>query len=625
MEASRQIKRKKGRHLVLGNEAIAWGAVAAGVDVAAGYPGTPSSEVLQTLINLAEEYGHYAEWSANEKVAVECAAAAAWSGLRSIVVMKHLGLNVAADALTTLAYTGVRGGMVIISAGDAQCFTSSNELDARLFARFANLPIIDPSDPEEAFHYTKMAFEISETLELPMIINSTPRLSHTSLTMDLEMIKKVPHRKADFLDDKSRWICVAAAALKRHKWLNARLTEAFDLLSGFPLVKRIYAGKRLGIITNGVAYNYVVETIERFDLQQEVSVLKVGMSYPFPADSVTSFASEVEKILVIEELEPFIEDRTRMALQKAGVTKKVQGKNEGLIPTEGELDPSVVSAAIVRVLNLAAPKTKAVSVKLPLRPLLFCPGCPHRSTYYGLREAIKHMSPPPLIVGDIGCYTLVSAFPFEFLDTLLCMGAGVGMAHGFSKAGLDRPIIALIGDSTLFHSGLSSLANISYNDSNITVLILDNRYTAMTGAQPNPVTGVNALGERAKQLSIKEVVQALGFEHIREVSAHDSKAVSEALRDAISFQGPSAVISTGPCALQEERMLAEQGKKRAPFMIDNDVCIGCRVCLTTFGCPAIQWNRETNKAFIDPQKCVGCGDCANVCPVGAIKGGGGNA
>jgi len=622
MKIASRAMRKDNERLMLGNEAIAWGAIAAGVDMAVGYPGTPSTEVLQMLIDLANEYGHYAEWSTNEKVAVESAAAAAWSGQRSIVVMKHLGLNVAADALTTLAYTGVRGGMVVVSAGDAQCFTSSNELDARLFARFANLPIMDPSDPEEAFRYTKMAFEISEALELPVIVNSTPRLSHTSLAIDLGTIKKIPHRKANFVDDKSRWICVAAAALKRHHWLSARLTEAFDRLSSFSLIKRIYGGKRLGIITNGVVYNYVVEAVERLGIQQEVSVLKLGMSYPFPADAVTSFASEVEEILVIEELEPFIEDQTRAALQRGGLTKRLLGKAEGLIPIEGELNPSIVATAMARHLGLTSPEIGSTVVKLPPRPLLFCPGCPHRSIYYGLQKAMQQLASRPLIVGDIGCYTLGSSYPFELLDTLLCMGAGAGMAHGFSKAGLDRPVLTVIGDSTLFHSGLSPLANIAYNNSNVTVLILDNRYTAMTGFQPNPGTGIRATGEPATRLSIEKVVRSLGFNNVNVVPAHDSKAVSQALVSALTFQGPSVVISEGPCALQEQHLATKRGEeRRAPFLVDPDACIGCRACLTTFGCSAIQWDMEAEKAIIDPQKCVGCGDCVVVCQVGAIKGG----
>jgi len=613
---------EKKTRLMLGNEAIAWGAIAAGVDVAAGYPGTPSSEVLQTLIELANEYGHYVEWSANEKVAVECAAAAAWSGLRSIAVMKHLGLNVAADALTTLAYTGVRGGMVILSAGDAQCHTSSNEQDARVFAQFAKIPVLDPADPEEGFSYAKIAFDISEALELPIILNSTPRLSHTSLAIDLGTIGEVPHRKADFIEDKSRWICVAASALKRHRWLNARLAEALDRLSAFPLIKRLYHGKRLGIVTNGVAYNYVLEAVEALGIRKDVSVLKLGMSYPFPTDAVTSFASEVDEILVIEELEPFVEDQTRVALQKAALSIKVHGKNEGLVPIEGELNPSIVSAALIQVLGIERRDVATPPFELPRRPPIFCPGCPHRSTYYGLREAMKQVSPQPLIVGDIGCYTMVSSYPFEMLDTLLCMGAGAGMAHGFSKARLDRPILAVIGDSTLFHSGLPPLANIAYNNSNVTVLILDNRYTAMTGFQPNPGTGIRATGEPATRLSIEKVVRSLGFGHVNVVPAHDSKAVSEALVSALTFQGPSIVISKGPCALQEQRLAAKRGEeRRAPFLVDPDACIGCRACLTTFGCSAIQWEMEAEKAIIDPQKCVGCGDCVVVCQVGAIKGG----
>lgn len=611
---------EKKTRLMLGNEAIAWGAIAAGVDVAAGYPGTPSSEALQTLIDLAEEYGHYVEWSANEKVAVECAAGAAVAGLRSMAVMKHLGLNVAADALATLAYTGVRGGMVVFSAGDAQCHTSSNEQDARVFARFVKIPVLDPSDPQEGFHYAKMAFEISEALELPIILNSTPRVSHTSHLIDLGNIERTPHRKAEFVDDKARWICVAALALERHRWLNARLAEVGERLSAFPLVQRIYTGKRLGIITNGVAYNYVLEAVSRLGIEKAVSVLKLGMSFPFPSDAVTTFANEVDEIVVIEELEPFVENQTRVALQKAGLSVKVRGKNEGLIPIEGELNPSKVSMALEQVLGIETNEVTVKAYALTRRPPVFCPGCPHRSTYYGLRLAMKELPQKPLIVGDIGCYTLVSSYPFEMLDTLLCMGAGAGMAHGFSKAGLDRPLVAIMGDSTLFHSGLSPLANIAYNRSNVTILLLDNSYTAMTGFQPNPGTGLTAVGSPTTSLSIPDVVRALGFEHVSVVSAHDSQAVSKALAEAIAYDGPSSVISEGPCALQERRMAAKRGEERKePLSVDSDLCVGCQACLTTFGCSAIKWDAEAKKATIDVGKCVGCGDCIVVCPVEAIK------
>lgn len=610
---------KKQQRIMLGNEAIAWGAIAAGVDFAAGYPGTPASEVLQTLVATAEKYGHYAEWSTNEKVAVEAAAAAAWAGQRSMAVMKHLGLNVASDALTTLAYTGVRGGMVIFSAGDAQCHTSSNELDARAFARFANLPVLDPSDPEEAFRLTQDAFEISEKLEMPVIVNSTPRLSHASFPLDVTGIVPQAHRPARFVEDKPRWICVAALALERHRWLTHRLKESLDLLEGFPTTKVIEGGSRLGILTNGVAHNYVVEAVRELELEEQVSILKVTLSYPFPEGSVHDFAESVDELLVIEELEPVIEDATRIALQKSGNATPVRGKADGLIPLEGELDPAAAREAIARVLRIDIPDNGDVPVQLPVRSPLFCPGCPHRSTYYGLRRAMESLDPKPLIVGDIGCYTLVSSYPFEMLDTLLCMGGGAGMGHGFAQSDLNRPILAIMGDSTFFHSGLSPLANIGYHRSNVTVLLLDNRYTAMTGFQPNPGTGLTSAGEPSQRLSIADTARALGFDHLVTVDAHDSDLVAEMLANAFDHDGPSMVISEGPCALQEERDRARQGKRsRPPLVIDQESCIGCRACVTRFGCSAIQWNPETGKASIDTAKCVGCGDCIVVCPAEAI-------
>jgi len=605
--------------LMLGNEAIAWGAIAAGIDFASGYPGTPSSEVMQTLISTAGEYGHYAEWSTNEKVAVEAAAAAAWAGQRSIAVMKHLGLNVASDALTTLAYTGVRGGMVIFSAGDAQCHTSSNELDARMFARFANLPVLDPCDPEEAFRFVQQAFEISEALELPVILNSTPRLSHTSFPLDVSQIAPRPHRDARFVEDKPRWICVAALALQRHRWLTQRLGESIERLESFPMTSAVDGGHRLGVLTSGVAHNYAVEAVQELDLEDQVSLLKVHLPYPFPEEAVRRFAEEMDELLVIEELEPLVEDSARIALQKGANPTPIRGKADGLLPLEGEFDRAIVRDALARVLGLKTAGPSEPGERLPVRPPLFCPGCPHRSAYFGLRKAIEPLAVKPLIVGDIGCYTLVSSYPFEMLDTLLCMGAGAGMAHGFAQAKLDRPVVAIMGDSTFFHSGLSPLANIGYHRSNVTVLLLDNHYTAMTGFQPNPATGLSASGEPAARLSIADTARALGFDHLQVADAHDSAQVADMLAEALAHEGPSMVISEGPCALQEQRDRARRREgRRPPVQVDPAKCTGCRVCVTRFGCSAIRWDAASGRAVIDPARCVGCGDCIVVCPVGAI-------
>ena len=370
-----------------------------------------------------------------------------------------------------------------------------------------------------------------------------------------------------------------------------------------------------------MAHSYVLEAVAELGLGNRVSILKVTQSYPFPSLSVCDFAADMRELLVVEELAPFIEDQTRIALQKAAIVKTVRGKSDALVPLVGELDPAIVRDAIASVLGIEPEPAGPTPVDLPVRPPLFCPGCPHRSTYYGLRQAAQALDPKPLVVGDIGCYTLVNSYPFEMLDTLLCMGSGAGMAHGFSRAGLDRPILAIMGDSTFFHSGLSPLANIGYHRSNVTVLLLDNRYTAMTGFQANPGTGLTSTGDPARRLSIAETARALGFDNLATVDAHDSSSVAEAITNAVRHDGPSIVISEAPCALQEARLRGRQRTSpRPPLTINSEACVGCQSCLTAFGCSAIGWDNATGKAYIDPGKCVGCGDCVVVCPVGAIGG-----
>lgn len=611
------------KELLLGNEAIARGALEAGVSVVAGYPGTPSSEVVEALLKNAENHEIYVEWSINEKVATECALAASYAGLRSMAVMKHLGINVAADSLMTLAYTGVKGGMVIISAGDAQCHTSQNEQDNRLFARLANIPILEPSDPQEAKDITLKAFDISEELELPVIINTTPRLSHTSSEVTLGELPE-QKRKAHFERDPSRWVCIGPAALERHRWLITRIKEAQKLLQKWDLNQIILKGEELGIITSGVAYNYVREAVNRLGVRDDVSILKLSLTFPFPKAEVEEFLRKFSHILIVEELEPFLEESVLALAQKCSFDIEILGKEEGLIPLEGELNTELVTNAIGKVLGIRArPSAKAgsltqISKTLPARPLMFCPGCPHRATFYALKQVVEEIDPRPIVTGDIGCYTMATSPPFEILDTCLCMGGGIGQAHGLAKAGVKEPIVAVIGDSTFFHAGMPALLNVSYNNSNVTVVVLDNGYTAMTGFQPNPSTGKTAIGKTAKKIKIEDIARALGIDFVKVVDSYRLKELGRAIKEAIEYKGPSVVISRRPCALQVAREARKEGVKLPLFRVDPDRCFGCKTCIVSFGCPALRWNEEKKVVYIDPAKCVGCGVCASVCPFDAI-------
>ncbi|MFC1487042.1 thiamine pyrophosphate-dependent enzyme [Thermoproteota archaeon] len=712
--------------LLNGDEAVARGAVEAGVQVAAAYPGTPSTEILETIADAAKNFGIYAEWSINEIVSLEVAAGASMSGVRSIVSMKHVGLNVAADAAMTLAYTGVKGGLVIAVCDDPAMHSSQNEQDTRYFAIHSDIPLFDAGNPQEALDMTREAFNISERLQLPVIVRLTTRVAHGKGRVKIREISK-GSRKAEFDKDVSRWVMVPSNAIKRHRVLKEKSQEANGYVnrSKFNIIED--NGKEIGIVGSGIGYYYARSVLDK----NQFSWLKLGFVYPFPTEVFKRFASKVKKIIVVEELRPYIENSIKC------LHPNVLGKNNTKLDEIGEFTPDVIRDAFVD-LGLCEKAELHNPLDLPSRPPVLCPACPHRAFYYALntvkqfvdcnpkkcngcvvceyacsmeKEAtfnpvksriravrlntisniamtcrtceeapcvaacpkdalrqstedktitvddekcngcgwciqaceygaitlhpstrkvlvcdtcvgepvcvqwcpesaltLKGKSTDKIVTGDIGCYTLGFMSPLNTVQTCLCMGGGISQAAGMSHAGVKDKVFAVIGDSTFFHGGMPGLLNIAYNKSNVCVVILDNSTVAMTGHQPTPGSGKNALGEQTKIIEIAEVAKSLGIEKVKIVDPYNVEETRIAIREILEYRGPSVIISRRPCPL-----LVKRGPRREIL----EECNTCGVCVEQFGCPAISITSE--RAEIDPTLCYGCGVCEEICPFDVIR------
>jgi indolepyruvate ferredoxin oxidoreductase alpha subunit len=573
--------------LLSGNEAVARGAYEAGVKVASGYPGTPSTEIIE---NLAKYEEIYAEWSPNEKVAFEVALGAAIAGARSIVSMKHVGLNVAADPLFSSAYTGVKGGFVIVTCDDPGMHSSQNEQDNRRYAKFAKIPLIEPSDPKEAYEFIKIAFEISEKFEIPVLFRMTTRISHTKGIVEISERKEFGLK--EYKKNPSQFLLLPSNARIRHKILEEKLKKIKEF-SNETILNKIFEGKsKIGIVTSGISYNYAREVFE------DAWILKIGMPFPFPDKILKEFGEKVEEIIAIEENEPFLEEEIKI------LGFKVKGKE--YLPLCDELTPEIVRKAFK---NEELPHPDEIqTVK---RPPQLCPGCPHTGVFYSLSRL------KVTVVGDIGCYTLGALPPFNAMDTCICMGASIGNALGFEKANenFKRKIVAVIGDSTFLHSGIEGLMNVVYNKGSLTVIILDNRTTAMTGHQNHPGTGITVKGEKTKEVNIKDICKAIGVMNVYEINPYDLKETLKTIKSAIESDNPCVVISKAPCALLKESR--ERFKKEKKKRINEEKCLGekCKACIR-LGCPAI--SILNGKAYISEMLCVGCGLCLQVCRVGAI-------
>ena len=575
------------KKLMLGNEAVARGILEAGCSVVSSYPGTPSTEITEYAAKYDEIY---CEWAPNEKVACEVAFGASLAGARSACCMKHVGLNVAADPLFTLSYTGVNGGMVIFVADDPGMHSSQNEQDSRHYAIASKVPMLEPADSVEAKEFTKAAFELSERFDTPVIVRMCTRIAHSQCAVELcEPKEKV---KRAYEKNPQKYIMAPANAIRKHPVVEARCSAVAEYAESSELNRvELADSKALGIITSGTCYQYVKEVFG-----DSVSVLKLGLVNPLPAKLITDFAKKHDRVVVIEELDPVIESFCK----SIGVS--VEGKE--LFSICGEFSQSIVAKAF----GIEDKSFTASDDIIPVRPPVMCAGCPHRGLFYTLSK--KKIT----VLGDIGCYTLGMAPPLSAIDSVLCMGASVSGVHGFNKANgaeSEKKTVAVIGDSTFMHSGMTGLANIAYNGTNSTVIIVDNSITGMTGHQQNPTTGYNIKGDPATKINLEALCHALGINRVRVVDPYDLKETERVIMEEIAVDEPSVIISRRPCAL------LKYVKAKPALKVDADKCKACKAC-SKIGCPAI--TKKDKKAFIDPTLCVGCGVCTQLCAFDAIGG-----
>ncbi|MBQ7597409.1 MAG: indolepyruvate ferredoxin oxidoreductase subunit alpha [Clostridia bacterium] len=573
------------KRLMLGNEAVARGLFEAGVKLVSSYPGTPSTEITE----FAAKYDEiYCEWAPNEKVAAEVAFGASLRGVRSACAMKHVGLNVAADPLFTLSYTGVNGGLVLFVADDPAMHSSQNEQDSRHYAIAAKVPMLEPADAAEAKAFVKRAFELSESYDTPVIVRMCTRIAHSQSVVELE--ERAEKALPVYEKNPQKFIMAPANAVRRHPFVEERTKKLAALAETDAALNRVeMGGTEIGIVCAGTVYQYVKEVFG-----DSVSVLKLGMVNPLPTELFKTFAASVKKLYVIEELDGVIESH----LKNLGIP--CTGKE--MFTPLGEYNQTSIRKAF----GLPVPEHRKAP-QVPVRPPIMCAGCPHRGLFYTLA---KHKI---TCLGDIGCYTLGSAAPLNALDSTLCMGASVSGLHGFNKAGgseSEGKTVCVIGDSTFMHSGMTGLVNIAYNASNSTVIILDNSITGMTGHQQNPTTGKNIKGDPALAVNLEALCHAIGIERVRVVDPYDLKACEDAVLEELAADAPSVIISRRPC------MLLKYVKAKPPVKVNEDKCVGCRQCMK-LGCPAISFKNK--KARIDPTQCVGCDVCTQLCKLNAIE------
>ena len=583
------IRRTALKELMSGNEAIARGAWEAGVTLAAGYPGTPSTEILENIVNYKADL--HCEWAPNEKVALEVAVGASFAGARTIATMKHVGVNVAADPLMTFAMSGAVGGLVLVVADDPGMHSSQNEQDSRFWGPFAKIPVLEPSDSQEALDFVKYGLELSEKFETPVILRTLTRVSHSrSLVQTAE--RRAPN-PVGFKKDAPRYVAIPAFARKMRVKVEQRLYRLTAESERSPLNRIEWGDKALGIVTSSVAYQYVKEIFP------EASVFKLGMSYPYPESQLREFAAGVKELLVVEELDPLIENYLK--------ANGIACRGRDLVPGIGELTPGLLAGirAKLRQQEISQPQPMAQAADLPARPPVLCAGCPHRGTFTALKKF------DVAVMGDIGCYSLGTLPPLSMLDSILCMGGSIGMAHGMQMVGEKRPVVGILGDSTFFHSGITGLLNTAYNKGVSTVVVVDNRITAMTGHQEHPGTGKTLEGEVTHEASIEDIGRACGVKRVRTLNPYHLKEMQAALEEELNAPEVSLLVVKAPCPLHVRNLVG------TPRRIVEETCINCGACLKV-GCPAIE-HIKGQKPRINPLLCAGCSICAQTCPKKAIE------
>ena len=611
--------------LLMGNEAIVRGALEAGIRIATSYPGTPASEIGNTFAEVAKETGIHFEWSTNEKVAFEVVYGASMCGQRGMVSMKHVGLNVALDIMEMAALRGVKVGLVFVSADDPSQHSSGQEQDQRWLAKQNCIPVLEPSDPQDAKDYTVYAYELSERSKLPAMLRTVTRVSHMRSNVKLGKLQKLD-REAKFDFDQFSYVVAGFDKLfyGREREANEKLARVREEFETSPLNKLTMSGKeKVGVIAAGQTYNYVMDSLVKLGAKDRVAILKLGTSNPLPEKLVSRLLKGVEKVLVTEEPDPFVELHVKAIAKDANPKIKIYGRLNGKLPSEGELMPSIVDDSIAEMLEEKVPPNPRASLEAEAKDMIFgrmltvCAGCPHRSSIHALKRAVKAVKGDihkVVVNGDIGCYGLAWAPPMSYEDTYFCMGASIGVSQGMSQVGVDT--VAWIGDGTFFHAAIPALMNAVQTKTNIKVVVADNGVTAMTGFQPNPQSGKTALGEPTKSISIEAIAKAVGVEHVEVVDAYDLKASEAAFRRMLQEPGVAMVISRRVCATEAIRRM--RPSRPIPYSVDENRCIGCKLCLSTFGCPALNFDEEHGKAGIDPTICMGCGVCSQVCAEGCI-------
>jgi len=600
------------KYLLLGNEAIARGGIEAGIGAATTYPGTPSSEISLQYFQISQETDLFFEYSPNEKVALEVAAATANAGVRTMCMLKHVGLNVAADPLMTLAYVGVKAGMVVLTADDPFMFSSQNEQDNRYYGKLSGLPVLEPSSVAEAKDLIVYAFDLSEQLQVPVLFRTTTRINHSNAPVTFGDINPRVV-KGDFEKDPMNLVTVPAVSRNLHVKLLEKQAQAAEITetSEYNFVE---GSGKWGIVCNGVSYGYVTDAVNDLDAAGKIKVLRIGFSHPMPAGIIADFLKDCEKVLVVEEGEPVMEESVRSIAQQNGFTMPINGKAEDLLSRLYEFNPAMVRDCVARYFGLEIKADSKIDLSdvppLPMRPPTLCAGCSHRATFYEIKKAAEGME--TIYPTDIGCYTLGFLPPLKMGDFLICMGSSVSTACGFSKV-TDKKVISFIGDSTFFHSGMTGLADAVFNNHNFTLVILDNAITAMTGHQPNPGVDMEAMNLSGYgRISIEAIVRALGVEHVTIIKPYKVKKSIGAIKEALAYEGVSVIISQEPCTLYAKSL--KQLKPRA-FTVTNK-CKNHRDCINEIACPAFYIEDEAVK--INPTQCVGCAVCAQICPENAI-------